>query len=164
VRLPFLTLQRTSNERIGRLQTIQITALALSLLVFFAMAIRLTVSLRRRDGVITANTAEIMRQRNQLEAEKERIEKLLSDLKNTQSQLIQSEKMASLGQMVAGLAHEMNTPLGFVRNNLELLEAKHAEIKDLLTHYDKLRSQIMYGSPNDVATSHRRRTASRTLF
>ena len=44
------------------------------------------------------------------------------DLKASQLQLIQSEKMASLGQMVAGVAHEINTPLGYVKNNIEMME------------------------------------------
>ncbi len=43
------------------------------------------------------------------------------DLKESQAQLLQSEKMASLGQMVAGVAHELNTPLGYVKNNVQLL-------------------------------------------
>lgn len=47
----------------------------------------------------------------------------LHRLKESQSHLVQSEKMASLGQMVAGVAHEMNTPLGYVRNNVEMIAA-----------------------------------------
>ncbi|WP_455384580.1 sensor histidine kinase [Acidihalobacter prosperus] len=47
-------------------------------------------------------------------------------LKRSQARLVQSEKMASLGQMVAGLAHEINTPLGYVRNNVEMLREAHA--------------------------------------
>lgn len=42
-------------------------------------------------------------------------------LKASQNQLIQSEKLASLGQLVAGLAHEINTPLGYVQNNVEMV-------------------------------------------
>ncbi|HPG07825.1 MAG: GHKL domain-containing protein [Saprospiraceae bacterium] len=57
---------------------------------------------------------------------KQIIEKTLSDLKATQSQLIQSEKMASLGELTAGIAHEIQNPLNFVNNfsevNTELLE------------------------------------------
>jgi signal transduction histidine kinase len=45
----------------------------------------------------------------------------LVELKESQVQLLQSEKMASLGQMVAGVAHELNTPLGYVSNNVQLL-------------------------------------------
>ncbi|MCS6989979.1 MAG: ATP-binding protein [Chloroherpetonaceae bacterium] len=77
--------------------------------------------------------------------------RLREESRQNEVMLMQTEKMSSLGQMAAGLAHEMNTPLGFVRNNLELLEGKHKETKELLALYEKLRSQIMYGSPNDVA-------------
>lgn len=55
-------------------------------------------------------------QRNQV------LRKALVDLKESQTQLVQSEKMASLGQMVAGVAHELNTPLGYVKNNVQLLQ------------------------------------------
>jgi signal transduction histidine kinase len=50
------------------------------------------------------------------------LRKALVDLKESQAQLVQSEKMASLGQMVAGVAHELNTPLGYVTNNVQLMD------------------------------------------
>ena len=61
-----------------------------------------------------------------LELQKQTIENTLSDLKSTQAQLIQSEKMASLGELTAGIAHEIQNPLNFVNNfsdvNTELID------------------------------------------
>jgi signal transduction histidine kinase/ligand-binding sensor domain-containing protein len=67
----------------------------------------------------------------ELKNEKELVERTLSELKITQTQLIQSEKMASMGELTAGIAHEIQNPLNFVNNfseiNSELLgELKHA--------------------------------------
>jgi signal transduction histidine kinase len=52
-----------------------------------------------------------------------RVEERTRELERTQTQLLQSEKMRSLGQLVAGVAHELNNPIGFVHANLQLLPA-----------------------------------------
>ncbi|MCU0380556.1 MAG: ATP-binding protein, partial [Chitinophagaceae bacterium] len=68
-----------------------------------------------------------------LSAQKTQIEKTLQELKLAQAQLIQSEKMASLGEMTAGIAHEIQNPLNFVNNfsdlNTELIDELRASIK-----------------------------------
>ncbi len=74
----------------------------------------------------------------QVQARTQELENTLTDLQLTQSQLVQSEKMSSLGQMVAGIAHEVNNPIGFVHGNLDYAESY---LKLLLKHIDLFNAQ-----------------------
>lgn len=89
----------------------------------FLQSEALKVELERK---VEERTAELSEQKNELQ-------KALDELKVTQNQLIQSEKMASLGELTAGIAHEIQNPLNFVNNfsevSSELLDEMNAEIE-----------------------------------
>ncbi|MBT3255741.1 MAG: HAMP domain-containing protein [Deltaproteobacteria bacterium] len=78
--------------------------------------------------MVTARTAEL--------------KATFDDLQNTQSQLLQSEKMASIGQLAAGVAHEINNPVGFVKSNLSTLNEYIKDIMELLVQYQVLEKEI----------------------
>ena len=83
-----------------------------------------------------------------LHSQKSEIQNTLVELKATQSQLIQSEKMASLGELTAGIAHEIQNPLNFVNNfsevNKELIEELNAErLKPKAEKNEQLENEIL---------------------
>lgn len=148
--LLIINLSENSSRRLKQAQLVQVGALLTCVVMFIGMAIRLTISLRRSDAIIEARNRELMVQRDELAREKETIEQLLIDLTNTQAQLIQSEKMASLGQMVAGLAHEINTPLGFVTINVGVIDRNIGLFNEAIMQTSELVSMLENGDLNEA--------------
>ncbi len=71
-----------------------------------------------------------------------KLKKTYDELEEAQLQLIQNERLASIGQLAAGVAHEINTPVGFVASNFQALESYVKKIRDLLAMYDEIFGQI----------------------
>ncbi|NMH26637.1 sensor histidine kinase [Flavobacterium silvaticum] len=97
---------------------------------------RLKAEEKEKEYLITAKIkaeleVEVMERTAELVRQKEELQNALTELKTTQSQLVQSEKMASLGELTAGIAHEIQNPLNFVNNfsdvSMELLEEMNDE-------------------------------------
>ena len=79
----------------------------------------------------------------QMRANTEELEQAYSQLKSSQLALVQSEKMASLGQMVAGVAHEINTPLGYVQNNVAIGQELFAQMQAMIAEYEALVDSLL---------------------
>lgn len=98
--------------------------------------------LRQNAEELKANNENLERTKQKLEEtlqnEKQIRQKLnivINDLKQTQLQLVEKEKMASLGQLTAGIAHEINNPINFVSSNVNPLRLDLTDIKELLEKY-----------------------------
>lgn len=73
--------------------------------------------------------------------------KLIQRLGEAQVQILQSEKMASIGQLAAGIAHELNNPIGFVHSNLGTLNNYLRDLMELIDTYEALTQTEMAGNP-----------------
>jgi signal transduction histidine kinase len=119
----------TEQEKAKYRNRIRIYVLLGGMLAFLTVAIVMWRNVRlkqKANKLLTAQKLEIEKQRS-------RLEESYQELKTTQRQLIQSEKMASLGELTAGIAHEIQNPLNFVNNfsevNVELLAEMQQEIE-----------------------------------
>jgi len=132
--------QQIEKEKEDRRNSIRQILLFAFLLAFITIATTFFIAYKREQ-----------KGKNLVNVQKKEIETTLSELKSTQSQLIHSEKMASLGELTAGIAHEIQNPLNFVNNfsdvNRELIE----ELKnDLASSETNLKSEEQHEILNDI--------------
>jgi signal transduction histidine kinase len=107
---------------------LKLYALVAVLLVFAIVLAMLWRNIRTRKRAYEL----LQQQKSEIEIQREKANTALAELKSAQSQLIQAEKMASLGELTAGIAHEIQNPLNFVNNfsevSVELIEEMQAAI------------------------------------
>ncbi len=110
---------------------------------------------------LNKNLENMVRQRTmELEKSNEALKKAYVELQNAQEHLIQTEKMASLGQLVAGIAHEIKNPLNFIYGNTGFLEDYVHKMEQMLETLEKLPSI----SVQDRAEFERLKEANNYLF
>ncbi len=144
----------------GWLMYFNISNILTSFALFATWAIYLTFAVNRSQALINkerqelaeiekeAERAENIRLLELKERDKEifqlrniELKKSYDELKTAQVQLVQQEKMASLGQMTAGVAHEINNPINFVSGSIKPLRRDFDDIVQLLQYYAEKRSE-----------------------
>lgn len=86
-----------------------------------------------------------------VEARTHELTALLKKMEDTQSQLLQSEKMAAIGQLAAGVAHEINNPIGFVNSNLGTLRSYTERLLNVIAAYEQCQAKVKDIPMDDIA-------------
>ncbi len=131
----------TTDDEVGRL-TISFNSLIQSVKEHIEA---LEISKQNLEKRVAERTEEIAQKNHQLQSAYNQLADALQNLQQTQAQLIQAEKMSSLSQMVAGIAHEINNPVSFIYSNLEHANNYAQDLLRLVELYQK-----QYPNPSDA--------------
>ena len=97
---------------------------------------RLLAQQNQLEQQVSQRTSQLAEANIALEADRKALEELLSRVEEAQQQLLQSEKMAAIGQLAAGVAHEINNPVGFVNSNLGTLKTYINDLLGVIDAYE----------------------------
>ncbi len=109
-----------------------------------AACLQLEETACKKESLLRQIIDELKASQEILEKQRQELNQTLTDLKHTQVQLIQAEKMSGLGQLVAGVAHEINNPVNFIHGNLSHLQN---HVRDLLRLVELYRGQCPNPAP-----------------
>ncbi len=98
----------------------------------------LAIAFNMMVGDLGKAREELRKANLSLESTNEALHATVANLKAAQEQLVQAEKMASLGQLTAGIAHEINNPINFVTANIQPLKDDMADIIKIIDHYQEI--------------------------
>ena len=97
----------------------------------------------RAEALLEARSRELF-------AANETLQNAYNTLKDQKAQLVQQEKLASIGLLAAGVAHEINNPVGFVKSNLQTLQQYTESYTKVLQAYRTLTDQVENGAPQSA--------------
>jgi len=109
------------------------------------------ISKQKDNKLLKQQKESILSINKELKSKNDAVESGIKKLKETQSKLVESEKMASLGQLTAGVAHEINNPVNYISSNLSPLKLSIKEIMEILNEYRKLNEPESKGSSLEKA-------------
>jgi signal transduction histidine kinase len=114
---------------------IEVQQMANTLLTKWEMTERASIQMSHLEHLVDQRTAQFKQASEALQRE-------IDERKQLESQLVQSEKLASLGQLAAGVAHEINNPIGFISSNLGALDGYFKQLQDMLDAYREAENAI----------------------
>jgi PAS domain S-box-containing protein len=132
----------------GSYKWLQWVATALTDLKVIYAAARDVTQKKLADRQLAQTATELQQLATNLEAAAASERRAHQDLKQAQSRLVQSEKLVALGQLVAGVAHEINNPLSFVITNLAVLERDLGAVRELLEIYEDAKPVLFEQAPD----------------
>lgn len=132
-----IALTLTNNEDAQLVSGFGVAEDVLLLQLFLAITSLMALPIAIALTEASALTRNLRESEHTLERQNTELQGLNQKLVGTQTQLLQSEKMASVGQLAAGVAHEINNPIGYVRSNLTSLTAYLQKIFSVLDAYEQ---------------------------